>query len=96
MKLVTAIIYALCLALQSVAQSPLPPNIIRLSDVTEKSGIRFKHDTGGSGQAYIVESAAAGLATFDYNNDGLIDIFFLNGRSLKGSKPNPQCGPSAG
>ncbi len=90
MKEVTATLCALCLALQAVAQAPLPPNLIRLTDVTEKSGISFKHDSGGSGQAYIVEGVAAGSATFDYNNDGLIDIFFLNGRSLKGSNPNPQ------
>jgi hypothetical protein len=32
-----------------------------------------------------VESVASGLALFDYNGDGLIDIYFLNGRPLPGS-----------
>ena len=29
---------------------------------------------------------ASGLATFDYDNDGLTDIYFLNGRPLSGTK----------
>jgi hypothetical protein len=33
-----------------------------------------------------VETVASGLATFDYDGDGLIDIYFLNGRPLRGTK----------
>lgn len=66
-----------------------PPSTIQLTDVTAVSGIKFVHDHGGNGQAYIVEGVSAGLATFDYDNDGLIDIYFLNGRSLKGTPANP-------
>jgi len=38
---------------------------------------------------YIVESVASGLALFDYNGDGLIDIYFLNGRPLPDSRDPP-------
>jgi len=58
---------------------------IRLADVTAKSGITFRHHDGGSGQGYIVEGVAGALATFDYDNDGLIDIYFLSGAPLKGT-----------
>ena len=58
---------------------------IRLSDVTEASGITFRHNHGGSGQGYIVEGVAAGLASFDYDRDGKIDVYFLNGAPLKGT-----------
>ncbi len=64
------------------------PVKVQLTDVTEKSGINFKHSTGGNGFAYIIEGVSAGVATFDYDGDGLIDIYFLNGRSLKGSPPD--------
>ena len=90
LKFLFTIPISLCLAMQTIAQSQTPDTIIRLTDVTAKSGVQFKHDTGGSQLGYIVEGVAAGLATFDYNNDGLIDIFLLNGRSLKGSAPNPK------
>jgi hypothetical protein len=36
-----------------------------------------------------VETVASGLALFDYNGDGLVDIYFLNGRPLPGSTAPP-------
>jgi hypothetical protein len=59
---------------------------IFLHDVTKETGITFKHTDGSSGQRYIVENVSAGLALFDYDNDDDIDIYFLNGGALKGTK----------
>ena len=59
---------------------------IRLDDVTRTTGIDFVHTDGGSGRRYIVETVSAGLALFDYDGDGLIDIYFLNGAPLPGTK----------
>ncbi|MCX8109480.1 MAG: CRTAC1 family protein [Verrucomicrobiae bacterium] len=64
--------------------------LIRLTDVTTDTGIDFVHTDGSSGQRYIVETVSAGVATFDYNNDGLIDILFLNGSPLPGTKCDTQ------
>jgi hypothetical protein len=64
-----------------VAEGP-----INLRDVTRQCGISFRHTDGSGGQYYIVETVASGLATFDYDGDGLIDIYFLNGRPLRGTK----------
>ncbi|MGB1055096.1 MAG: FG-GAP repeat domain-containing protein, partial [Limisphaerales bacterium] len=59
---------------------------IRLVEVTEESGIGFRHSDGSeSGQRHISESVASGLATFDYNGDGLVDLLFLNGWDFKAS-----------
>jgi hypothetical protein len=63
---------------------------IRFRDVTAQTGIDFVHTHGGSGRKYIVEEMSAGLATFDYDNDGKIDIYFLNGRPLAGTKTKAQ------
>ena len=59
---------------------------IRLTDVTAQTDIAFRHTDGSSGQYYIVETVSAGLALFDYDNDGRIDIYFLNGAPLKGTQ----------
>ncbi|MBN1360373.1 MAG: CRTAC1 family protein [Sedimentisphaerales bacterium] len=58
---------------------------ILLTDVTSRTGITFVHTDGSSGSHYIVENVASGLALFDYDNDGDIDIYFLNGGALKGT-----------
>jgi len=58
---------------------------IVLRDVTARTGIGFRHTDGSSGRRYIVEYVASGLATFDYDGDGLIDVYFLNGRPLPGT-----------
>jgi hypothetical protein len=55
---------------------------IRLHDVTERTGITFRHTDGSSGRYYIVETVSAGLAAFDYDNDGKVDLCFLTGRPL--------------
>ena len=72
-----------CLAVLSPAAAECP---IKLRNVTKQTGIAFRHTDGSSGRRYLVETVSAGLATFDYDNDGLIDIYFLNGRPLPGSK----------
>ena len=60
-------------------------------DVTEQSGITFRHTDGSSGRRYIVETVASGLATWDYDGDGLIDIYFPNGRPLPGIAVEQRC-----
>jgi enediyne biosynthesis protein E4 len=66
--------------------SPAPVHSpIQLQDVTQQTGITFVHTDGHSGQHYIVETVTAGLALFDYDNDGWIDIYFVNGAPLKGA-----------
>jgi hypothetical protein len=59
---------------------------IVLSDATKETGITFTHTDGGCGRHYAVEPLSAGLALFDYDNDGNIDIYFLNGAPLRGTK----------
>jgi hypothetical protein len=69
--------------------APASPTTIRLSDVTELTRIAFEHQHGGFGRQFIVEAMSAGMATFDYNSDGLIDIYFLNGAPLSEAKVDP-------
>ncbi len=59
---------------------------IVLRDVTRRTGVTFRHTDGSSGRRYIVETVTAGLALFDYDGDGKIDIYFLNGAPLLGTR----------
>jgi hypothetical protein len=68
----------------SVTRKAEGPGHIQLRDVTAQTGISFVHTDGSCGRHYIVEAMSTGLATFDYDNDGLIDIYFPNGAPLPG------------
>ena len=63
---------------------------ISLTAVTEAAGLEFHHVDGRSGQRYFLETVGSGTAFFDYDGDGLIDIYFVNGADLPGfSSPAP-------
>jgi hypothetical protein len=79
-----AMIWSMTLAWASAAAPPTE-SPIQFRDVTATTGISFRHTDGSSGNHYIVQTVASGLATFDYDGDGLVDIYFLNGRPLRGN-----------
>jgi hypothetical protein len=53
----------------------------------EESGIRWVHDNGHSERRYLPETTGAGVAIFDYNNDGKMDILFVNSGGSSFYKP---------
>ena len=58
------------------------PRFLELVDWTRSAGVRFVHTDGSSGRRYIMETVSCGLALFDYDGDGLTDIYFCNGAPL--------------
>jgi hypothetical protein len=55
-----------------------------LVDVTRQAGITFVHDVGDGDMDNIIESNGAGCAFFDYDGDGDLDIYLLNGAYVEG------------
>jgi enediyne biosynthesis protein E4 len=49
----------------------------RFVDITAQAGITFKHVSSPE-KRYIVESMSGGVALFDYDNDGNLDLYFVN------------------
>ena len=49
------------------------------SDVTQEAGITWRQFNGASPDRYLIETMGGGVALFDFDNDGWLDIFLLNG-----------------
>jgi enediyne biosynthesis protein E4 len=56
-------------------------------DVTRSSGVSFEYLASHTSKKYLLETMGAGVALFDYDNDGRLDLFFVNGASLKDPTP---------
>ncbi len=53
------------------------PSNVQFTEIAAKAGITFKHVLSPE-KKYIVESMSGGVALFDYDNDGYLDIYFVN------------------
>jgi hypothetical protein len=55
---------------------------VRFTDVTREAGLTFRHVNGASPDKHLVETMGSGGLFFDFNNDGWLDIFLVDGGSL--------------
>jgi hypothetical protein len=62
---------------------------VQFVEVTSQAGVAFTHHNGATGQKHLVETMGSGAAFFDYNSDGYLDIYAVNGADLsdKGGSP---------
>lgn len=56
-------------------------------DVTDKLGIHFQQKASKTSRKYLLETMGSGIAVFDYDNDGRLDIFFANGAHIDDPMP---------
>ncbi len=66
--------------LASEVSSQVDP--IRFRNVAASGGVQFAVENSPTPEKHLIETMPGGLALFDYNNDGLPDIFFTNGAAL--------------
>ena len=66
-------------------QSTLPPITVDFRDMAVEAGLTALNVSGGADKKdYILETTGNGVAIFDYDNDGLMDIFLVNATTLDG------------
>ncbi len=76
--------FLICLLLAATVASA-PPAAITFEDVTARSGVEFVLRNGAvPGEKHQIETMLGGVALFDYDGDGLLDLFLTNGASQPG------------
>src|SRR5690349_3420155 len=58
---------------------------VTFTNITAQSGVNFVHAAAKTSSKYLLETMGGGVAIFDYDNDGRMDLFFTNGAALKQS-----------
>jgi len=59
---------------------PSPVPLFR--EVAEEVGLKFHHFTGATGEFYMPEIMGSGVALFDYDNDGDLDVYLIQGATF--------------
>ena len=66
-------------------ETPRPDLGVKFVNVAREAGLNVKTIFGGEHKnKYLLETTGCGVAFYDYDNDGWLDIFLVNGRRLEG------------
>ena len=60
---------------------------IRFVDVTVESGVSFRHEPSKSNRKYLIEAMGSGVAVLDFDRDGSLDLYFVNGAAIAPGSP---------
>jgi hypothetical protein len=80
-RIMTAVLFLLA-GIYGLGSSPGP----LFRDVAQETGLVFHHFNGATGAFFMPEIMGAGVAVFDYDRDGDLDVFLVQGVLLDGSK----------
>jgi hypothetical protein len=69
-------------------KEPIPGLFV---DTATKSGLNFMGFAQHTPTKYLIETMGSGVAVFDFDNDGRLDIFMVNGASITDPSPRAQC-----
>jgi hypothetical protein len=56
-------------------------------DITEQAGVRFLHQAPHTSRKYLIETMGSGVALFDCDNDGRLDLYLINGAPFTDPEP---------
>ena len=92
MRVLLGLVVAICGLWTSAQQGKMASKPIsaggKFVDATAALGIHFQYLSSHVSKHYLIETMGAGVALFDYDNDGRLDVFLVNGAPL--SDPTPK------
>ncbi len=75
------------IAILSIASEPANAIPGKFIDITRQSGVQFIHEASPTSKKYLPETMGSGVALFDYDNDGLLDLYLVNGARIDDPTP---------
>ena len=75
---------------------PAQPVQPKFTEITSALGVRFQYRASHTFRKYLIETMGSGVALFDYDNDGRLDIFAVNGALLNDPTPRGSIPQKAG
>jgi hypothetical protein len=66
---------------------PQAPSPVTFTDITAQTRVDFKHSASVTSQKYLLEAMGGGVGVLDYDNDGRLDLYFVNGARIDDPAP---------
>ena len=80
-------VFAAQLASTQTQSPPSAGSAESFIDVTQRLGVNFQYRSSHTSRKYLLETMGAGVGLFDYDNDGRLEIFLVNGAPLADPTP---------
>lgn len=80
MKYIATLFILITACILLAAASADKPATVAFNDITAQAGIRFTHNAGKTGKKYLPETMGSGVAFFDADGDGWLDILLINSK----------------